>query len=347
MSKSERHKSEARLQALLAANDWGGHRRRGCCCLLDPLQSPRYSAVGGRSTTRESRPSAQYIAAALVIAVAWVHRPSQRSASIGSRQRLDLRTKSGTRRAAWVGERLVAFALTFFYRDASFSRVTLLLAVLLLVLLVPAGARFHLGRIARRSSCRPGSPWRGRTDGTHAGRETCFVAGAQCPVRRPGMGATAGARRAGASGGARCDRRPRRGGAGGPRDSWRSISQQAGSGAPELLAAAGPAWGRGEWIPESLRSARGGPADELRACVPCGPRRNPAPTLEPGVHRRQRMDLVFGALAGVARPLIPCLAAMRAISSKAAGSRLPSLSPRSAWRTGAGFRCSSSGTMVA
>ncbi len=146
MSKSERHKSEARLQALLAVSDVAAIFAAVLAAYGLRFHSPLTALV---PVTKGIPPLGQYIAAALVIAVAWL--PT--FAALGLyrvRQRLDLRAQlaAAPRGVGW--GTLVVFALSFFYRDASFSRVTLLIAVLLLVLLVPAGRALVVGHIARR-----------------------------------------------------------------------------------------------------------------------------------------------------------------------------------------------------
>jgi exopolysaccharide biosynthesis polyprenyl glycosylphosphotransferase len=146
MTKSERHKSEARLQALLAASDVLAILVAVLAAYALRFHSPLTGLV---PVTKGIPPRGQYVGAALVIAAVWV--PT--FAALGLyrvRQRLDLRAqcRAAARGVGW--GTLVVFALSFFYRDASFSRVTLLIAVLLLAVLVPVGRAVVVGRIARR-----------------------------------------------------------------------------------------------------------------------------------------------------------------------------------------------------
>jgi len=338
MSKSERHKSEARLQALLAANDGVAIVVAVVAAYWIRFESPLTAVV---PVTKGIPPLGQYIAAALVIAVAWV--PT--FAALGLyrvRQRLDLRTqvRNSARGVGW--GTLVAFALTFFYRDASFSRVTLLLAVLLLVLLVPAGRAFIVGRIARRffmpsrlavagsgptarmlaerlaSSPEPNARFVGRYGGDSGGLD------AQAPAGE--LGAIVGLV------------------AGGQVDRVILALDLAEAGcAPELLAALAPLGAEVEWIPDfaSFGPGRARP-DELLGMPSLV--LGEFPLLGWNGAAKRTMDLVLSA-AGLL-VLIPLLAAI-ALLIKAAGRGPILYAQERIGRDGRRFRMLKFRTMVA
>lgn len=145
MSKTERRKAEARLQALLALSDVAALLTATILAYLLRFHSPLTHLV----PATKGVPSLHiYIEAALVLAAAWL--PT--FAALGLyRPRLGFdflnQLRAGTRGVA-IGT-LIAFGLTFFYRGESFSRLTLAIAVGILVVLVPGG-RVLVGRIARR-----------------------------------------------------------------------------------------------------------------------------------------------------------------------------------------------------
>ncbi len=145
MSKSERYKALARLQALLAAGDVAAIFMAILGAYWLRFASPLIAVF---PVTRGVPPLAQYVVAALVLAVAWV--PT--FAALGlyrGRMRLDFSSQAQRCARGVIWGALIALALTFFYREASFSRLTLLLAVLILFVLVPASRAFVGGRLAR------------------------------------------------------------------------------------------------------------------------------------------------------------------------------------------------------
>ena len=145
MSKTVRRKSETGLQALLALSDVAALLSATIIAYGLRFHSPLTSWV---PVTKGVPPLRFYLEAALVLAAAWV--PT--FAALGlyrPRLRLDFATQLevGARGVA-VGT-MIAFALSFFYRGASFSRLTLAFAVVLLLFLLPWG-RVLIGRLAGR-----------------------------------------------------------------------------------------------------------------------------------------------------------------------------------------------------
>jgi exopolysaccharide biosynthesis polyprenyl glycosylphosphotransferase len=145
MSKTLRRNADIRLQALLALSD--------VAALLSAVTIAYglrfYSALTALvPVTKGIPPLRQYLEAALVLAAVSV--PT--FAALGlyrPRLRPDFSTQlEASARGIAVGT-TIAFALTFFYRAATFSRLTLAIAVALLFLLMPWG-RVLLGRLAGR-----------------------------------------------------------------------------------------------------------------------------------------------------------------------------------------------------
>jgi exopolysaccharide biosynthesis polyprenyl glycosylphosphotransferase len=146
MSKTVRRKAEAGLQSLLILSDVAALliavglayelRFHSLLTALVPITK----GVPERSL---------YLQGALALSAAWV--PT--FALLGlyrARLGLDFATQlEHATRGVLVGA-LIAFTLTFFYREASFSRLTLAMAVLLLFLLVPAMRTMVVGRLAPR-----------------------------------------------------------------------------------------------------------------------------------------------------------------------------------------------------
>ena len=145
MSKTDRRKAEARLQALLAASDVAALAAAVLLAYEVRFHSP---LVHFFPVTLGYPPRSLYLGAAGILAVAWV--PA--FAALGLYRPhipLDFRTQFARTQGGVILGALLSLALAFFYRGESYSRLTFALAVPLLLGLIPAG-RALIAPLAKR-----------------------------------------------------------------------------------------------------------------------------------------------------------------------------------------------------
>jgi len=146
MSKTDRRKAEARLQALLALSDALALAMAVLVAYEVRFHSP---LVHFFPVTRGYPTRALYLGAAGILAVAWV--PAFAALGLYRPQtRLDFRTQFARTQGGVILGALLSLALAFFYRGESYSRLTFALAVPLLLGLIPAGRAYLVGPLARR-----------------------------------------------------------------------------------------------------------------------------------------------------------------------------------------------------
>ena len=146
MSKTDRRKAEARLQALLALSDVLALAMAVLVAYEVRFHSP---LVHFFPVTRGYPSRALYLGAAGILAVAWV--PAFAALGLYRPQiRLDFRTQFARTQGGVILGALLSLALAFFYRGESYSRLTFAFAVPLLLGLIPAGRAYLVGPLAQR-----------------------------------------------------------------------------------------------------------------------------------------------------------------------------------------------------
>ncbi len=176
MSKTERRKADARLQVLLVMSDGAALLLAAVLAYILRFHSPITTIV---PVTKGVPSLSLYIRATLVLAAAWLptfaalglYRPGQR---------LDFSSQLGAGSRGVVIGTLIAFALSFFYRGASFSRLTLAIAFVILLIAVPWG-RTLAGRLMSRWRAVSGMAVAGSGDTARALAEKLAL------VREPGV----------------------------------------------------------------------------------------------------------------------------------------------------------------
>jgi exopolysaccharide biosynthesis polyprenyl glycosylphosphotransferase len=146
MSKTERRKGEARLQALLAAADFLALAAAVLMAYEVRFHSPLvvlFPVIHGLP------PRGLYATAVLFLAAIWL--PTFAALGLYRPQlRLDFRAQFGRTQSGVIAGALMSLALAFFYRGESYSRLTFALAVPLLLVLIPAFRAALVGPLARR-----------------------------------------------------------------------------------------------------------------------------------------------------------------------------------------------------